>query len=120
MSKQNGSWQSMIVKLKTAHGMKLKQLKDVESKIVALNEANKKLAVKNADSNGSLQRAKKEYQNIVEQMKDVETKCNQEKTKAYDQCYRMINENKMKQWCAVCQKPGGRYYCSSECEEYYW
>lgn len=120
ISKQNGAWQSMIVKLKTAHGMTLKQLKDVESKMLALNETNKKLTEKNADSSASLQRAKKEHQNMLNQLKDLETKCNVEKTKAYDHCYRMINENKKKQWCTVCQKEGGRFYCSRECEEYHW
>lgn len=120
MSKQNGEWQSMVAKLKTSHGNILKTLENVESKMEALNETNKTLVGKNTGLNMSIQRVTKQYQDLTVQLKDVEAKCNMEKTNAFEQCYQMINDNKKKQWCTVCQKQGGRYYCSTQCEEYYW
>lgn len=87
----------------------------------ALSTVNKTLVEKNANLNSTMQRVTNQYQVLSNQMKDVEAKCNKEKTNAYEQCYLMVSENKKKQWCVVCQEPGtGRYYCSNECEEYYW
>lgn len=120
MSKQNGEWQSMVVKLKKSHGNTLKTLKKVESKMEALNMVNKTLGEKNIGSNISMQRITKQCQDLSIQLEDVKKKCNVEKTNAFEHCYKTVEENKKKQWCMMCQKEGGRYYCSTQCEEYYW
>lgn len=120
MRKQNDEYQSTIVKLKTQHESAQKLLIEAESKVTQLDADNKALTEKNTGLNMSLQWAVKQYQDTMTRLKDVETKCNLEKNTAYEQCYRIINDNKKKQWCAVCQKQGGRYYCSSKCEDKYW
>lgn len=121
MSKQNDEWQARMAELKKAHGNTLKTLKKVETKMENLSAANKKLVEKNANLNSSMTRVTKQYQMLSNQIGDIEAKCNQEKTKAYEECYQRVSDNKKKQWCVVCQKQGpGRYYCSNDCEEYYW
>lgn len=120
MYKEKGEWQSMMVKLKAAHVNAVKSAKHTESKMAESHQANKMLVEKNTSLNVALQRTTKQYQDLLGQMKDVETKCNLEKSNAFEECYRMISDNKKKQWCVVCEKQGGRYYCSSQCEEYFW
>lgn len=109
-----------LIKLKTQHATIKKSLKDAESKMAALQVENKSLMEKNTGLNVSLQWAVKQYQDSLNRLKDVEKKSNLEKTNVFEHCQRMITDNKKHQWCAVCQKPGGRYYCSKRCEENYW
>lgn len=120
ISNKSGECQSAMVKLKTQHGAAKKMLKDVESKVVTLDAQNKALIEKNTGLNVSLQWAVKQYQESLNRLKDVEKKCDMEKSSAFEQCYEIINDNKKKQWCSTCQKEGGRYYCSRKCEEKYW
>lgn len=112
--------QTILVKLKSQHCTAKKLLKDAETKVATMDAQNKALLEKNTSLNFSLQWISKQYQDSLRQLKDVETKCNMDKTSAFEQCYRMINDNKKKQWCSMCQKPGGRYFCDNKCEEMYW
>lgn len=112
--------QTILVKLKSQHCTAKKLLKDAETKMATMDAQNKALLEKNTSLNFSLQWISKQYQDSLRQLKDVETKCNMDKTSAFEQCYRMINDNKKKQWCSMCQKPGERYFCDNKCEEMYW
>lgn len=120
MSNKSGESQAIMVKLKTQHTAAKKMLKDAESRAAQLDAQNRVLMEKNTGLNVSLQWAVKQYQDSLSRLKEIETNCNLEKASAFEQCYRMINDNKKKQWCATCQKAGGRYFCGSKCEEKFW
>lgn len=120
ISNKSGECQTTMVKLKTQHAATKKMLKDAEAKMATMDAQSRAIIEKNTGLNVSLQWAVKQYQDSVARLKDLETKCNIDKSSAFEQCYRMINDNKKKQWCAMCQKSGGRYFCGSKCEEKYW
>lgn len=117
---QNGDCQLTIEKLEAERVAAIKLLLDAESKGARLDVENKRLTEKNSGLDLSLQCARKNHQNTLERLREVERKCNLEKSEAFEHCYRIISDNKGKQWCSVCQESGGRYYCSSKCEEKYW
>lgn len=120
ISKQNEEYESTIAKLKTQHESAQKLLIEAELKATQFEADNRLLTEKNTGLNKSLQWAVKQYQDTLACLKHVQTTCNLEKSTAYEQCCRIINDNKKKQWCTVCQKEGGRYYCSRKCEDKYW
>lgn len=120
MYKEKGELQSIVDKLKATHGSTLKTLQDTQWKLASLTEVYNDLEGRNKGLDKSLQWSIKQYKDMLVRFKDVETNCNLAKCNAIEECKRMVNENKKKQWCAVCQKSGGRYYCSDECEESNW
>lgn len=82
------------------------RLQNSEAKIVQLANENKRLEEINQQLNKSLDELSLKNNTMIDQM-TAESK-------------QMINDAKKKQWCVTCNKQGGRYYCSSQCEEIYW
>lgn len=117
---KNGECQATIDKLRKQHEAAQQLLLDAESKVDRLETENRALCKKNIGLELSVQWAEKKHENTLLRLKDVERRCNLEKSAAFEQCYNIINDNKKRQWCATCQKSGGHYYCSSKCEEKYW
>lgn len=82
------------------------RLQNSEAKIVQLAGENKRLEEINQQLNKSLDELSLKNQTMIDQM-TAESK-------------QMTADAKKKQWCVTCDKQGGRYYCSSQCEEIYW
>lgn len=120
MNDQNNDWQTTMVKLKTQHAATKKSLKDAESRLATIDAENKTLVEKNTSLNVSLQWAVKQYHEQVGRVKDIESTTKMDKTNLLQHCHHLIAENKKRQWCVVCHKQGGSFYCSSTCKETYW
>lgn len=82
------------------------RLQNSEAKNAQLASENKRLEEINQQLNKSLDELSLKNQTMIDQM-TAESK-------------QMTADAKKKQWCVTCDKQGGRYYCSSQCEEIYW
>lgn len=116
MTKQSGEWQAMAAQLKTSNSNMSKKLRNVETKLAVLNETNQILMERETDLNLSVQLATQKYQVAQSRLEELQG----EHSKTVARYQSTINESKKKQWCTMCQKEGGRYYCSSQCEDDFW
>lgn len=126
----------------------LSDLKGVRAENNKLENDLSQISMKNADSNVKVVKYEATIRDLMNRLHNSEMKIaqlagenkslediNKELTTAMDdlslkdkdlvnqlkaQSVQMLAEVKKKQWCATCGKPGGRYYCSSHCEEIFW
>lgn len=112
LSMKNAKLTSSIEKLyaiKEEQAESLKKTEAIASYLAGSNDALKK-SVEQLES-------KLQYLEMKEKMHHQQT--TDEKWKENRDCVKMINDVKKKQWCATCGMPGGRFYCSSQCEQFY-
>lgn len=120
MSTKNAKLTATVDKLRTINDKQANSLKNAEANNSYLNGANKALMDSTETLKMQLENLKLDYNIQRDQLMEEKTKADIMKTKAFEECAKMITDTKKKQWCAACGMPGGRFYCNSQCEEYYW
>lgn len=119
MSMQNTKLQSTVSRLQKISTEQADQLKSAEANNSYLLKANKVLMESTEKLKSQLDTVTLENKIQQNQMAQEKSECDLAKAKAFEDCAKLIEETKKKQWCATCGMPGGRFYCSSQCEEYY-
>lgn len=120
ISTKNSKLVSTVSKLQKITCEQTNSLKSVEANNTYLSGANKALMDSTEKIKAQLENLKLEHKIQIDLMTEEKNKSDLAKSKAYKECAKMIVDTKKKQWCATCGMPGGRFYCSSQCEEYYW
>lgn len=106
ISMNNAESNVKVVKYEAKIRDLMNRLNNSDMKNAQLTGENKSLEEINKELTTALDDLSLKNKNLVNQMKA--------------QSMQMLAEVKKKQWCAMCGKPGGRYYCSSHCEEIFW
>lgn len=109
-----------IAKLQETNIGLVNSLKSAETKNVHLTNVNKNLMDGHIKLNTSMDNALLENKILTHRLKELQAKSEAVKNQTYEHYARMITDIKKKQWCATCGMPGGRYFCSPQCETYHW
>lgn len=110
---------STVNKLQATNIGLANSLKNAEAKNHRTVCVNKNLTESNIKMTTKLDNLTVENQALTKRLKGMENSCEAVKDAAFEQCARLITETKKKQWCASCGMPGGRYFCNSQCEQFY-
>lgn len=113
-------WQATIAKLNAKLAATQNLLKDAEMQLSASQAENKVLVRKHDALDESLQWAVNKHQDALGRLREFEKKHKLDQTNLFEHCHRLITDNKKRQWCTMCLKPGGRYFCTNKCEDNYW
>ncbi|XP_055301652.1 uncharacterized protein LOC129568114 [Sitodiplosis mosellana] len=120
LSTKNTQLASTVAKLQEINVEQANNLKSAEENNSYLAGANKALMESTEKLKTQLENMTLDNKIQRDQIKEETNKFDVAKAKTYEECVKMIAETKKKQWCATCGMPGGRFYCSPQCEDYYW